>query len=173
MSKASSLSPIPMQLPNQLILDTGPLVLLALSWFYEQTSSAASLALKDGLASNYTLEQSESLESLLKRAHRVLLSPYCLAESTNLIKSRNQRLALAEIAGALEPCRENSIGILQHPKLLQLGVADVSLLLLAQTPRTYTLTADGDLFEALCSADCTAVYFCVKQDQQYIVSYPE
>ncbi len=86
-----------MQLPNQPILDTGPLVLLALSWFYEQTSAAASLALEDSLASHYTLEQLESLVSLSKRAHRVLLSPYCLTESANLIRSRDQRLALAEV----------------------------------------------------------------------------
>ncbi|MYA04346.1 MAG: hypothetical protein F4Y37_07000 [Caldilineaceae bacterium SB0664_bin_22] len=70
-----------------MILDTGPLVLLALSWFYEQTSSAGSLVLQDRLVRNYTLEQLESLISISKRAHRVLLSPYCLAESTNLTES--------------------------------------------------------------------------------------
>ena len=73
-----------MQLPKQLILDTSPLVLLALSQFYEQTARASSLALQDGLASGYTAEQLERLEESLEMAPNVLLSPYCLAESTNL-----------------------------------------------------------------------------------------
>ena len=103
----------------------------------------------------------------------MLLSLYCLAESTNLIKSWNQRLALAEIAGTLEPCQEYSIAILQDPRLPQLGVADVSLFLLSRNPRTYTLTADRDLFAALCAADCATIYFCVDQGQQHIISYPE
>lgn len=76
-----------MQSSNQLILDTGPLILLALSWFSEQTLSAGSWALQGRLVRNYTLKQLESLMSISKRAHRVLLSPYCLAESTNLIES--------------------------------------------------------------------------------------
>lgn len=162
-----------MQLSNQLILDTGPLVLLALSWFYEQTSRASSLALQDGLASGYTAEQLERLEESLEMAHKVLLSPYCLAESTNLIQRADQRQALATVAATLEACQEDSKAILQHPRLPQLGVADVSLLLLARKPRTYTLTADRDLFTALCAADCTTIYFCVDQGQPHIVSYPE
>ena len=123
--------------------------------------------------SNYTHEQLESLVSLSKRAHRVLLSPYCLAESTNLIKCKGQRQTLATIAATFEACQEDSKAILQHPRLPQLGVADVSLLLLAQNPRTYTLTADRDLYKALCDTGCTVIYFCVEQGQQYIVSCPE
>lgn len=160
-----------MRLPNRLILDTGPLVLLALSLFYEQTSSAAPLALKDSLARDYTLEQLERLELAVIEADKVLLSPYCLAESTNLIQSKKQRLALAEIAKTLEPCQEDSVAILQHSRLPQLGVADVSLLLLAQKPRTYTLTADRDLYTALCDADCTVIYFCVEQGRKPILVY--
>lgn len=162
-----------MQLPKQLILDTSPLVLLALSRFYEQTARASSLALQDGLASGYTAEQLERLEESLEMAPNVLLSPYCLAESTNLIRDEDQRQALATIAATFEACQEDSRAILQDPRLPQLGVADVSLLLLARNPRTYTLTADRDLFAALCAANSAAVYFCVDQGQQHILSYPE
>ena len=162
-----------MQSSTQLILDTGPLVLLALSRFYEHVLSDASAALKHNLASNYTLEQLEYLEETLEKAHRVLLSPYCLAESTNLIEQPDQRRALAGLADIFESCQEASKAILQDPRLPQLGVSDVSLLLLAQDPRTYTLTADRDLFAALCAADCTVIYFCVESGQQNVVSYPE
>jgi len=162
-----------MQSSTQLILDTGPLVLLALSRFYEHVLSDASAALKHNLASNYTLEQLEYLEETLEKAHRVLLSPYCLAESTNLIEQPDQRRALAGLADIFESCQEASKAILQDPRLPQLGVADVSLLLLAQDPRTYTLTADRDLFAALCAADCTVIYFYVESGQQNVVSYPE
>ncbi len=169
MSKAFILFPALMQIPHQLILDTGPLVLLVVSAFYERTQ----LALRDRLARNYTAEQLERLETTLERAQRVLLSPFCLAESTNLIRRSDQRQVLARIAAGFEPCWEDTAEILKHPRFSQLGVADVSLLLLAQKPGTYTLTADRDLYQALSDLQCTVLYFCVEPGRQYIVAYPQ
>ncbi len=154
--------------PHNLILDTGPLVLLTLSIFYGDPPRV----LGDQLVRNYTAEQLERLQNALEIAHKVLLSPYCLAESTNLIRRQDQRQVLAKVAGIFEPCREETTAILRHSRLPQLGVADVSLLLLAQQPGTYTLTADRDLYGALCDSDCTVIYFCVEPGRQYVVAYP-
>ena len=168
MSKAFILFPIPMQPPNQVILDTGPLVLLVLSRFYAGTASV----LNDRLVRNYTQDQLNRLETALERAHNVILSPYCLAESTNLIRRSDQRRVLAHIAAGFETRWGDVIEILQDSRFPRLGVADVSLLLLAKQPDTYTLTADRDLYDALSTARCTLIYFCVEPGSQYILDYP-
>ena len=158
MCKAFNPSQIPMQPPRQQILETGPLVLLTMSAFYERKPAA----LRERLVRDFTEEQLETLENTLEKAHRVLPSPYCLAESTNLIKKTVQRQVLAHIASSFVPCRENTKEILQHPRFPQLGVADVNLLLLSQRPDTYTLTADRELCDALSKSQCAVIYFCVE-----------
>ena len=169
MYKPFCLFPIPMQPSRQIIIDTGPLVLLALSRFFEGVGSP----LNESLTRNFTPEQLERLEISLAKAQMVLLSPYCLAESTNLIQRPDQRLVLARIAESFKPCRVDTADVLQDPRFPRLGAADVSLLLLAQQSGTYTLTADRELYTALCNAEFHVVYFCVEQGNQHIVAHPE
>ena len=130
---------------GRLILDTGPLVLLVMAVFYDRSP----LALRDSLVRDYTEEQLDSLETALERSTTVLLSPFCLAESTNLIRTPEQRQVLGKTVQGFEPCWGDIAEILSHPRFPHLGVADVSLLLLAQQPDTFTLTADRDLYTAL------------------------
>ncbi len=154
---------------GRLILDTGPLVLLVMAVFYDRSP----LALRDSLVRDYTEEQLDSLETALERSTTVLLSPFCLAESTNLIRTPEQRQALGKMVQGFEPCWGDIAEILSHPRFPHLGVADVSLLLLAQQPDTFTLTADRDLYMALSKANRTVIYFCIESGNKHIVSYPE
>ena len=112
MYKPFCLFPIPMQPSRQIVIDTGPLVLPVLSRFFEGVGSP----LDDSLTRNFTSEHLEHLETSLTKAQMVLLSPYCLAESTNLIQRPDQRQVLALIAKSFKPCRVDTADILQDSR---------------------------------------------------------
>ena len=105
MSKAFILFPIPMQPPSQVILDTGPLVLLVLSRFYEGTASV----LDDGLVRNYTQDQLNRLETALERAHNVIfLSAIACNSRWDLgTTPREQPLVVQEQGGTARYVRGN------------------------------------------------------------------
>ena len=122
--------------------------------------------------SDYSVEQLKCLDITLDRAQEILLSLFCVAESANLIKSSHQRRLQAKAASLCNTRREAITEILQHPSFPQLGVADVCLLL-AGNSDTCTLTADREIFEALCKIEHTAIHFGAEPRKLYIVSCPD
>lgn len=103
----------------------------------------------------------------------MLLYPYCPAECTNLIRPPDRRILLPRIAKVFDHCQADTDAILKHPLFPQSGAADISLLLLAKRPDTFTVTTDRDLFSALCASHSTAILFDVTAGRQGVVSYPE